>query len=190
MADKENNLSRAGGRTDYLALPDAALLAECDVNVHRASGPGGQHRNKVSTAVRLHHRPTGITAQACDSRSQQENRRAALEGLRIKIACQVRRPVEPTAFAPPAVLSECLSVPRKGPPGAPKRLQVGRKDHRFWAVAQCLLDLLEACGGRLAEAAGAIGITTSNLASVLKDDRHLYAAAQGIRRAHGQGPLK
>jgi hypothetical protein len=74
--------------------------------------------------------------------------------------------------------------------GSSVRLQVGKKDHRFWPAAQCLLDLLEACDGRLAEAAEMLGITTSNLASVLKEDRHLYAAAQSIRKAHGLGPLK
>ena len=41
-----------GHLQDYLALDDAALVAQCDVKIHRASGPGGQHRNKVSTAVR------------------------------------------------------------------------------------------------------------------------------------------
>ena len=46
-------------REDYLALDDARLLAQCQVHTYRASGPGGQKRNKTSSAVRLHHRPTG-----------------------------------------------------------------------------------------------------------------------------------
>lgn len=175
---------------DYLSLPDEELLAQCEAKVHRSSGPGGQHRNKVSTAVRLHHRPTGITAQGYDTRSQHQNKQAALARLRIKIACQVRRPVNREDYRIPEVLSLCLFAPRKGPAGAPRRLQVGRKDHRFWPAAQRLLDLLAACEGRLAEAAGMLGITTSNLASVLKADRHVYAAAGAIRKSHGLGPLK
>ncbi len=175
---------------DYLALNDETLLAQCEVNIHRASGPGGQHRNKVSTAVRLYHRPTGITAQGYDSRSQHENRRTALARLRIKIACHVRRPVDPGHYSVPAALAACLFTPRKGRPGSPPRLQVGRKDQRFWPAQQCLLDLLAACEGRLAEAAKTLGITTSNLASVLKEDRHVFAAAGEIRKAHGLGPLK
>ena len=63
---------------DYLGLDDQALLAQCKVQIHRSSGPGGQHRNKVSTACRLHHAPTGVSAQAYDSRSQRENRVKAL----------------------------------------------------------------------------------------------------------------
>ena len=177
---------------DYLALSDAALLAQCEVNVTRASGPGGQHRNKVSTAVRLRHRPTGVSAGGEEWRSQQENRRQALARLRMKIACEVRRPVDPAAV--PEVVRACLFVPRghRDPsgPAAGHRLQVGRKDQRYCPVAAFLLDLLEAHLGRLAEAAAVLDISTSNLVSVLKDDRHLFVAAAVIRQRHGQGPLK
>ena len=176
---------------DHLAQDDRTLLGNCDVNVHRASGPGGQHRNKVSTAVRLTHRATGITATAYDSRSQHENRATALKRLRMKIACQHRRAVDPEAPAIPKAVASCLFTPHKGPPTpAARRLQVGRKDRRFWAVVQFLLDVLEACEGRLSDAAGKIGITTSNLAAILKEDRHSWAAAAELRKRHGLGPLK
>ena len=57
-------------REDYLALDDARLLAQCQVHTYRASGPGGQKRNKTSSAVRLHHRPTGLIAKSTESRLQ------------------------------------------------------------------------------------------------------------------------
>ena|SRR5438477_11851853 len=47
----------------------------------RSSGPGGQHVNKVSTAVTLKHLPSGLTVTAQDSRSQARNRTLALERL-------------------------------------------------------------------------------------------------------------
>ena len=173
---------------DFLALDDAQLLAQCDVSICRASGPGGQHRNKVSTAVRLVHRPTGINAQGQESRSQHENRRHAVARLRMKIACHVRRPVDPHHLVVPEAARSCLHAVRGG--SSPWRLTVGARDRRYWPVAQFLLDLLEAASGRLSEAARWLGVTTSNLASILKEDRHLHAAAQDIRTRHGQGPLK
>jgi hypothetical protein len=180
--------AHSAAEADYLSLPDEELLAQCDVKIHRASGPGGQHRNKVSTACRLHHAPTGVTAQAYDSRSQAQNRREALKRLRMKIACEVRRPVDPGGGDAPAVAAECLHRNKGG--GKPRRLQVGRKDHRFWPVARYLLDLLEAHQGHLSAAAGVLGISPSNLVSVLKQDRHLLAAAADLRKRYGAGPIK
>jgi hypothetical protein len=174
---------------DYLSLDDAALLRACDVHVYRSSGPGGQHRNKVSTAVRLRHVATGIDAHGDESRSQAENKAAALRRLRMKIACHVRRPMGAARADVPAVVAECMFVPRGPAAVAPRRLKVGRKDFRFWRVAAFLLDVIETFQGRLSDAAAYVGISTGNLVSLLKEDRHLLAAAQGIRKSHGHPPL-
>jgi hypothetical protein len=175
---------------EFLRLNDADLLHQCDVHVYKSSGPGGQHRNKVSSAVRLLHRPTGTTAHGDESRSQHQNKAAAIRRLRMNIACRLRSPPDlAPGGAVPAVVRECLFVPRGGQSVSPQRLQVGRKDHRFWAVAAFLLDVLDACEGRLSEAAAHLGITTSNLATVIQEDRHLLAAAQSIRKRHGHGRI-
>jgi protein subunit release factor B len=82
-------------------LDDEALLAQCEVQAHRASGPGGQHRNKAETAVRLVHRPTGVTVEGKDERSRSQNLRIALARLREKLERRAyrpppRRPTRPT----------------------------------------------------------------------------------------------
>lgn len=85
-------------------LSDEALLGQCDVQAHRASGPGGQHRNKAETAVRLVHRPSGVSAEGKDERSRYQNLRGALARLREKLARRAyrpppRRPTRPTKAA-------------------------------------------------------------------------------------------
>ena len=77
-----------------MPLPDVLqqLLRECDVETYRASGPGGQHRNKTESAVRMTHRPTGITRVATEHRSQLRNRQLALERIWRALDARKRKP--------------------------------------------------------------------------------------------------
>jgi protein subunit release factor A len=61
------------------------LKKQVVVETYRSRGPGGQRKNKVETAVRLKHLPSGITVIATEHRSQAENRKLALERLRERL---------------------------------------------------------------------------------------------------------
>lgn len=84
-----------------LALTDEALLKECSEEFFIAGGPGGQHRNKTETGVRLTHHVTGTVITATERRSQLQNRGVALERLRqrlqqLSIEPKLRRATKPS----------------------------------------------------------------------------------------------
>ena len=66
---------------------ESILLRDVDLKyiTYRASGPGGQHRNKVESAVKIIHKPSGLQAVSCDSRSQYQNRIIARKRLEKKL---------------------------------------------------------------------------------------------------------
>jgi len=63
--------------------------ADIRMEVFRASGAGGQHVNKTSSAVRLIHEPTGLIASSQEERSQLQNREKAMNRLRTMIAAKI-----------------------------------------------------------------------------------------------------
>ena|SRR5438270_7361996 len=99
-----------------------SLERDSDIDYFIASGPGGQHRNKVETGVRLVHRPTGITVTATERRSQQANREAAFERMRARLEelQRVELPRKPTR---PTAASRVRRVNEKRISGLRKKLR-------------------------------------------------------------------
>jgi protein subunit release factor B len=71
-------------------IPIEQLLSQCTVKRTRGSGPGGQHRNKVETAIVIKHLPTNVIGQASEKRSQERNRETAVGRLRVNLAGRPR----------------------------------------------------------------------------------------------------
>ena len=111
-----------------LAQDDEALLRDCEVSTFIGGGPGGQHRNKTASAVRLVHLPTGVTVTATERRSQLRNRGAALERLRAVLTglARFRRPRRPTV---PSRASKERRIEAKKRTG---RRKAERRDRGGW----------------------------------------------------------
>jgi hypothetical protein len=161
------------------SLDDDRLLAECDQSFLRRSGPGGQNRNKVETAVVLKHRPTGLIAEANERRSQSENRREALRRLRFALVVSVRRPVDPLEPPSPLWRSRCR--------GGRIALNPDHED-----VPAMLAEALDVLGGRdldLRAAAEVLGCTPSQLIKLLKIEPRVLAGVNRGRADRGLRPL-
>jgi hypothetical protein len=169
-------------RATWAQLSDAQLLAQCAVDTYRASGPGGQKRNKTSSAVRLRHPGSGLIVIAEESRSQHENRARALKRLRQALYLKLRdeRPPEVLAAQPDYQAAR----------GGDGRLDLGRKDPRFWPAAGVVLDVMYAVEARVSEAAAALGVSTANLIAFLYTDPKVWEQANHLRARFGHKPLR
>ena len=157
-------------------LSDDALLGQCRWDQFRGSGPGGQKRNKTSNAVRLRHEPTGIAVTATESRSLSENKLYALRRLRLKLAADLREPIDLPTFAPPDWF---LTVRHNN------RIEASHRHPLYAAVGGLVLDLLAALGGNPAAVAVNLGVPTTAVVKVLEAEPQLWAAANHIRAAAG-----
>jgi hypothetical protein len=159
------------------SLPAAEFLRQCSETRTRRSGPGGQHRNKVETAVVLTHRPTGLTAEASERRSQAENRSAAIARLRLKLAVEHR---EPAAAVPsPLWQSRCHGG----------RLTIAATHADYPSLVAEALDQLAATTGDPGAAAPVLGITPSQLVKLLAKAPAAWTAFSRLRAAGGRPPL-
>ncbi len=141
------------------ALDPELLASECEFRATKRSGPGGQNRNKVETAVILTHRPTGIRAEASERRTQGENRRVALTRLRIELALAIRLPILDQVFRPSLLWqSRC----RGG------RIVVNPEHEDFPALLAEALDVLHAHRAEPKDAAVSLGCSPSQLIKLLK----------------------
>ena len=86
MSEEESTAPSGDG------LDRDSLEPDCETEFFRSGGPGGQHRNKTETGVRLKHLPTGIVVTATERRSQARNRELAFERLAEKLREKRRKP--------------------------------------------------------------------------------------------------
>lgn len=157
------------------ALPIEQLLKDCDVLRTRRSGPGGQHRNKVETAVVLVHRPTGVRAEASERRSQAQNHSAALFRLRVNLALQVRGDVWLDGEPSPLWQSRC----RGG------KVAVNSSHEDYPALLAEVLDVVTAHQMDVKAAAGTLGCTTSQIIKFLQSEPRAIALVNRERKNVG-----
>lgn len=164
------------------SLTIAELLADCEIRRLRRGGPGGQHRNKVETAVVITHRPTGITAEANERRSQAENLAQAVARLRIKLAVEIRLPSAENDSREPSALwrERCASG----------RIVVSTSHDDLPSLLAEALDALVAADLKIPQAARRLSVTTSQLTRFFQQEPAAWAMVNEARRTRGLRPLR
>ncbi len=158
-----------------LSLED--LEAECQMRSDRRGGPGGQHRNKVQTAMVISHKPTGCVAEASERRSQVDNRRVALFRLRIALALEVR------TSRPDGGLVEPSQLWRRRARG--NRLGVAPVHDDFPAILAELLDALHVCEYDVGQVSKHYSTTGSQLIRLLRSCPPALTAVNAQRLGRG-----
>lgn len=157
------------------SLPESELLAACELTRTRRGGPGGQHRNKVETAVVVTHLPTGVTAEANERRSQAENRKVAIQRLRVHLALAIRGSVD--ASQGPSELWRQSSSRGK--------LTVSATNKDFPAILAEAMDHLAEAKFEPAIAAQWLGVSSSQLLKLLQTEPAAWGWLQENRRRLG-----
>jgi peptide chain release factor-like protein len=160
------------------ALPIDELLKQCTTRHSRRGGPGGQHRNKVETAVLLLHGPTGLRAEANERRSQAQNRHQAIFRLRLRLALEVRQP-------PASLLSELWRSRLDG-----QRLPISAIHDDFPALLAEALDRFSAAEYDVVSVAEQLQISMSQLVKLLKKEPKSLAAVNRQRKERGLALLR
>lgn len=193
------------------ALPEDTLLEQCTIGQSRASGPGGQHRNKVSTQITLTHHPTGIAATAGERRSQRENKSLAIRRLRLKLAVEHRLPV-PRGEIGSDLLKQRVNTPKKTrnntpepetdevfqslgvnlrdtPDTPPRRITINPKHRDYPAILAEVMDAIAAARWEPKAAALRFGVSQSQILKLLKHHPHALGKLNEERTARGKHPF-
>ncbi len=162
------------------ALDTETLMKECSITRGRASGPGGQHRNKVETHITVTHTPTGIDAQAGERRLAKENQSVAIRRLRLKLAMGFRVGVPDGEIRSALWKTRCVK----------KRIVCNPKHHDYPSLLCEALDVIEACGFDVKKAATRLGCSTTQLIRFVADHRPAFEQLNQSREDHGLHRLK
>ena len=172
---------------------EVQLLHHCKLTFSRASGPGCQNRNKVETCVQIEYLPASIIASASERRTQNENRKVAVQRLRCKLAVELR----PT---PDQKLTTAISIAmaskkqlgsgtwqqycRNG------RIDIAEANNDWPAILAEMIGFMSISNWNISDVASILGSSSSQLVKLLKKHPPAFVLFNQERKSRGQRPLE
>ena len=139
-------------RNELLNLSDEELIKLCKIDFFKATGPGGQKKNKTESAVRLTLNEPQVTASASEDRQQSVNRARALKRLRLQIALEWREEFQPWD----------------------DQWDMNPKNPRYPLFAAFLIDALDDSDWQVSTAAQNAGVSTGKFIKLLSRSDQLW----------------
>ena len=161
-------------------LPESLLLEQCLVRRTRHTGPGGQHRNKVETAIEIVHTPTGITTFAAERRSQEANRQAAVFRMRLLLAIRLRAVESPEVIPSELWTSRCRN----------QRISCNEAHEDYPTLLAEALDAVDAKEYDVRRAAAALGCSTTQLVRFIARNSEAWTSVNAERVSRGLNRLQ
>ena len=161
-------------------LPESLLLEQCLVRRTRHTGPGGQHRNKVETAIEIVHKPTGITTFAAERRSQEANRQVAVFRMRLLLAIRLRAVESPEVIPSELWISRCRN----------QRISCNETHHDYPTLLAEALDAVDAKDYDVRRAAAALGCSTTQLVRFIARNSEAWTSVNAERVSRGLNRLQ
>lgn len=156
------------------------LLQDCRIETFRSSGPGGQHRNKTESGVRITHEPSGVQATATERREQPVNRKVAIKRLRVNLAIELRGYFN--------LLHE--PTPRWSSRVQSGRVSINPKHDDYPALLAEVLDVLEQKNFEPKRAGMLLAVSASQIIKLLRQEPRALAMVNARRQAAGKHTLK
>ena len=172
---------------------EAQLLDHCKLTFSRASGPGGQNRNKVETCVQIEYIPASIIATASERRTQNENRKIAVQRLRCKLAVELRPMSDVTSTA-----KISIALAAKKQIGSAKwqqycrngRIDISDSNSDWPAILAEIIGFMSISNWNISDVASILGSSSSQLVKLLKKHPPAFVLFNQERKSRGQRPLE
>ena len=185
-------------RESLVYLPTEELERLCRLETLRRSGPGGQNRNKVETGVRFYLDEAGLVGEATERRYQGENRRIALQRLRLELALKVRESIltqetnvvgeetkRETVVAPSALRDFRWFSRLVG-----NKIQVSAESDDYPTLVAEFFDAYQATDENLSATAEILQTTSSQIVRFLSKVPKALEALNTLRERRGLGRLR